>query len=215
MDAGRRRFGVAARRLRRLGAGLLAPALLAGGLGLIVLGNAIAGLALVIAGWFARAAARARRRRDQLERLVDGTTVGEVMETEPLVVAPQATLDTFADWLDVRGGATVARVMHDDHLLGLVGLRELERVPRSSWSTVHASEAMAGAASLPILAPGDPLQPAADRLGASSAPGFPVLEEGRLAGILTRLAVGRTLHERATASAASGAGPGTSLGAGS
>jgi CBS domain-containing protein len=191
---------------RRLAGRLLAPALLVGGLALIVLGNAIGGLALVVAGWFARSAARSARRRDQLEQLIDGVTVGEVMETETLVVAPQATLDTFAESLDAGGATTVARVMVDDRLVGIVGLRELGRVPRGRWPTVHASDAMAGADALPVLAPGDELRPAADRLGASSAPGFPVLDEGRLAGILTRLAVGRTLHERATGSASKASG---------
>ncbi len=90
-------------RLRRSIGPAPCPALWAAGLVLIVLGNALAGFALVMAGWFARVAARASRRRDELERLIDGVTVGEVMETEVFVVAPQATLDTFADSLDVQG----------------------------------------------------------------------------------------------------------------
>jgi len=183
-------------RRRRQADRLLVPLLWAGGLALVVLGNGIAGMALVTAAWFARSAVRASRRRDQLERLIEGVTVGEVMETEPLVVAPQATLDAFGNALDATGSTTVARVMRDGHLVGLVGPRELAGVPRGRWSTVHAGEAMAASASLPVLTPGEALRPAADRLGASRAPGFPVLEDGRLAGILTRLAVGRTLHER-------------------
>jgi CBS domain-containing protein len=200
-----------AQRLRRFAGRLLAPALWAAGLILIVLGNALAGFSLVMAGWFARVAARAARRRDELERLIDGVTVGEVMETEAFVVAPQATLDTFADSLDVQGATTVARVMRDDHLLGIVGLRELARVPRRRWPAVHAGDAMSGADALPVLAPGDALRPAADRLGASTASGFPVLDDGRVAGILTRLAVGRVLHERslrATGAVPAGPAPG-------
>jgi CBS domain-containing protein len=57
---------------------------------------------------------------------------------------------------------------------------------------------------LPELDPGEALGPAADRLGASSAPGLPVVSDGRLAGILTRLAVGRTVHERVVAAAGRG-----------
>jgi CBS domain-containing protein len=194
-------------RWRRLSARLLAPALWAAGLLFIVLGNAIGGLAFIMAGWFARVAARASRRREELEHLIDGVTVGEVMETEPFVVAPQATLDTFGDAIDATAATTVARVMRDDRLVGLVGPREVERVPRQRWAVVHASDAMARAENLPALAPTDALRPAADRLGASNAPGFPVLVDGRLTGILTRLAVGRTLLERETA-ARTGAEPG-------
>jgi CBS domain-containing protein len=192
-------------RIRRLATLALGPALLGAGLALIVLGSPVAGFALLVVGWFVRATARTRRRRDELERLIEGLTVGEVMETVPFVVAPQATLDSFALALDAAGEATVARVMQGDELLGLVGPREMKRVPRRRWAAVHAAEAMAASGGLPVLDPGDALGPAADRLGASSAPGLPVVSEGRLAGILTRLAVGRTVHERAVANADRGA----------
>jgi CBS domain-containing protein len=184
---------------RRLAGPLLAPALWLGGLFLIVLGEAIAGLALVMAGWFARTAARAARRREQLEHVVDGVTVGEVMETSALVVAPHATLDTFGDAIDPAGPTTVARVTRDGGLVGLIGIAQLDRVPRARWPIVHAAEAMVGVEALPALRPGEALRPVADRLGASSAPGFPVYEDAQLAGILTRLGVGRVVDERASA----------------
>lgn len=184
-------------RLRQLGMLAISPALLAAGFVLVLLGNAIGGLALLMAAWFARTAARARLRQDELARLIEGVTVGEVMETTPLVVLPRATLDTFAAALDGGDEPTVARVMAGDALLGLVGLREVERVPMARWPEVHAEAAMVATAGLPSLDPGGPLGSAADSLGVSTAPGLPVVSDGRLAGILTRLAVGRALHERA------------------
>jgi predicted transcriptional regulator len=183
-------------RWRRLAGRLLAPTLWIAGLVVIVLGNAIGGLALVMAGVVARSALRSARRREELEHLIDGLTVGDVMETASLVVAPHATLDTFEASLDATGPTTVARVMQGELLVGLVGLHEVEKVSSGRRSTVHASEAMVAAAELPVLVPDEELRPAADRLGASSAPGLPVVADGRLAGILTRMAVGRTLHER-------------------
>lgn len=186
-------------RWRRLARTIGPPALIAGGLVLVMLGDAIGGFLFLMAGWFARAAVKVRRRRDELERLIEGLTVGEVMETAAFVVAPQATLDTFALALDGAGEATVARVMRGDELVGFVGSREIGRVPRGRWATVRAAEAMAESSGLPELDPDDALGPAADRLGASSASGLPVVREGSLIGILTRLAVGRMLQERATA----------------
>lgn len=180
---------------------IAAPALLAAGLILVVLGNALGGLALLMVAWFTRTSVKARQRQDRLAQLIKGLTVGEVMERAPFVVVPQATLDTFAPALDRAEEATVARVMRGDALLGLVGPREISRVPRGRWPEVHAEEAMVASDDLPVLDPGEPLAPAADRLGASSAPGLPVVSAGQLEGILTRLAVGRTLHERAEAGA--------------
>ena len=196
----RSRWGVEVEgRLRRIGADLAVPLLLVLGLVLVAAGNPSGGLALVMAAAFARIALRGSRRRSHLEQLIEGMTVGEVMETASLVVAPQATLSTFATSLDATGETTVARVMRDDELLGLVGPQEVGRVPPAKWDTVHAVEAMAAATDLPALAPDDPLRPAADRLGASHASGFPVLADERLAGVLTRFAIGRVLHDRSMA----------------
>ena len=90
--------------LRQRGILALGSALLGGGVVLILMGNLVVGLALLLAGWFARFAVRRWRRRDELERLIEGLTVGAVMETVPFVVTPQATLDTFAAALDGGGG---------------------------------------------------------------------------------------------------------------
>jgi hypothetical protein len=104
---------------------------------LIVLGDALGGIALLTLGWFAHLAMRVRRRRDRLARLIEGLTVGDAMETVPFVVVPQATLDTFAAALEEGDEATVARVMRGEELLGLVGPREIGRVPRGRWGAVH------------------------------------------------------------------------------
>jgi CBS domain-containing protein len=194
-------------RLRHLGALAVTPVLLGAGLVVFALGNAIGGLALLMSAWFAWTTVKSRRRQHELERVIDGLTVGDVMETVPFVVVPQATLDTFAEALDVGGEATVARVMRGEELLGLVGPHEIARVPRARWPEVHAADAMAALQTLPALSPDEPLGPAAERLGACSASGLPVVSEGRMAGILTRLAVGRTLHERAAVGAGRGARP--------
>lgn len=186
-------------RWRRLAEDGAAPALWLAGLVLIVLGNPIGGLALVAAGVVARAAVRAARRRSELELLIEGVSVGDVMETEAFAVVPYATLDSFAPALEVGGPTTVARVMRDGRLVGLVGERELDAVDRDRWPETHAEDAMSALDDLPMLDPAEPLRPAADRLGASDVSGFPVMAEGRVAGILTRLAVGRTLHERSVA----------------
>jgi CBS domain-containing protein len=190
---------------RRLARSVAAPLLWGAGLVAIGFGNVMAGLAFIVGGWFVRVALRTSERRAALASVLDGVTVGEVMETAAYTVAPQATLETFAEDLEGVEGATVARVMHDGELLGLLGTRELARVPRKRWPTVHAREAMVPAADLPVLDADDPLRPAVARLGSSAAPGFPVVADGRLAGVLTRLAVGRALHERSQAEGEPGA----------
>jgi CBS domain-containing protein len=161
-------------------------------------GNAIGGLALVLAGFAARAAIQAADRRDRLQRLLDGVTVADVMVTETRTVPAHVTVDTFAPDLD-GDEPDVVRVVADGRLVGILGRREIAKVPRRRWSAVRAGDAMAATAVLPGLVPDEPLGPAAERLGATGASGLPVLRDGEPVGILTRFAVGRTLQERLVA----------------
>lgn len=183
-------------RARRLARRSIGPLLVAVGFVLTLGGNAMGGLAFVFAGWMARAAVRAGDRRDRLQGLLDGVTVADAMETSGPSVAPHVTLDAFVPELDVSPDVGAVRVVADGALVGIVGPREVARVPRSRWSAVRAGEAMMATASLPGLAPDEPLGPAAERLGASGATGWPVMADGRPVGILTRTAVGRTLQVR-------------------
>jgi CBS domain-containing protein len=118
------------------------------------------------------------------------------METTGPAVPPHATLDSFVPELDRTPDLGAIRVVDDGSLVGIVGPREVLRVPRERWPLVRAGEAMTPLATLPGLDAGEPLGPAAERLGASGATGFPVVAEGRPIGILTRTAVGRTLQAR-------------------
>jgi CBS domain-containing protein len=192
-------------RVREVARRLIGPVLVGAGFVMTLGGNALGGLALVLAGWMARAAVRAGDRRDRLQGLLDGVTVADAMETSGPAVAPHVTLDAFVPELDVSPDVGAVRVVADGALVGIVGPREVSRVPRSRWALVRAGEAMTATSSLPGLVPDEPLGPAAERLGASGATGWPVVADGRPVGILTRTAVGRALQVRIQASAA---GPG-------
>lgn len=157
------------------------------------------GLIMVALGWVMRGSSIAIGRREQLDVLIEGITVGEVMDRDLPVIPPQVTLDTFADLIAGAGMITAIPVMAGDTLLGVVGLRDIRRIQRRRWETTRATEIMAGAERLPVLRPEDDLRPAVARLAQSGVDGLPVLAEGRLVGLLTRFGVGRALQERMTA----------------
>lgn len=55
---------------------------------------------------------------------------------------------------------------------------------------------MATPPKLSFLAPTEPLKGALERLYRAGLDGFPVLEDGRLLGVLTRRGIGQFIHER-------------------
>lgn len=161
------------------------------------------GLILVALGWVMRGSSIAIGQREQLEILIEGITVGEVMDRDLPTIPPQVTLDTFAEL--IAGAVTAIPVMAGDRLLGIVGLRDIRRIQRRRWETTRATEIMADADRLPVLRPDDDLRPAVARLQQSGVDGLPVLAEGRLVGLLTRFGVGRALQERLTSARAAAA----------
>jgi Zn-dependent protease len=183
-------------RVAGLAGRLLGIGLMGAGVLLAFTGDLVDGIFVGVLGWFVRGSSGAQARHEVLEGLIADATVGDAMERDLPAVPPQVTLDTFAAVLSGPDGASLVRVMAGDRLVGLVGRRELRRAGRSAWQRTQASFAMTPADLLPAAAPGDGLRSAAARLQASGVAGLPVIDDGRLVGILTRNGIGRLVHAR-------------------
>jgi Zn-dependent protease len=171
------------------------------GLGVALAGDGVDGVMLIISGWFLSNAARAMDRRLAVEQLLTGAHVDEAVERDVPRVAPQLTLDTFADQFRT-GGAMAIPVVRDDRLLGLVGLAQLRRVARKAWPTTRAEDLMVAADDLPALAPEDALWPAIETLRRSGLDGLPVFSGGSLLGVVTRRSVMAAIARHAKGEAA-------------
>lgn len=175
---------------------LIGIGMMGGGVLLAFSGDLVDGFFVVMLGWFVRGSGGAQARQEVLEGLIADATVGDAMERDLPAVPPQVTLDTFAAVLSGPEAASIVRVMTGERLLGLIGPRELRRARRSAWQRTQAAVAMTPADLLPAAAPGEGLRLAAARLQAAGVEGLPVIDEGRLVGILTRYGIGRLVHER-------------------
>jgi Zn-dependent protease/CBS domain-containing protein len=170
--------------------------LIGGGLVLATMGDIGNGVLLLLSGWFLAGAARALQRRAVLEDLLSGVRVDSVMDTDLPTVAPQLTLDTFAAQYLRAGEATSLPVVRDASLLGLIGVSQLRRVPRTSWPTTRAGDVMVAPPALPTLAPEDELLRAVERLRRTGLDGLPVMRGSELLGVLTRRSVVLAIQAR-------------------
>lgn len=158
------------------------------GLGIALVGDGLDGVMLIVSGWFLGNAARAMDRRLVVEDLLTGARVSEAVEREVPRVAPQLTLDTFADQFQ-SGAATTIPVVRGETLLGLVGLTQLRRTARRAWPNTRAEDLMVAVDALPSLRAEDALWPAIETLRRSGLDGLPVLGDEGLLGVLTRRSV--------------------------
>jgi Zn-dependent protease/predicted transcriptional regulator len=160
------------------------------------------GLLVIALGWLLTTGARTLDRRLALERLLRGVTVREAMEADPPSVGPNLTVDTFADRYEGPDGIPAMAVVEDEHVLGIIGRRRLQRLGRRRFGATRASEVMAVPPQAPVLAPDDPLWEALDTMNSGGIDGLAVAVEGRLAGMLTRDSVSAAVRTRAAADAA-------------
>jgi Zn-dependent protease/predicted transcriptional regulator len=169
------------------------------GLGIILAGDTLDGIMIGLVGWFLMASARSVERWLVLDDLVQGIRVGEAMEQQLETVSPQLTLDTFASSILDGSVGPALPVVHDDLVVGIVGLAQVRAIPQRSWPSTRTEDVMVGGDDLPQAAPDERLTVALERLRRSHLDGLPVLDGTTLRGVLTRRSIAQILHARADA----------------
>jgi Zn-dependent protease/predicted transcriptional regulator len=159
------------------------------------------GLMIAVTGWFFVLSANSVRDRVRLDDILGGHEVREAMDAEPPTVTPGLTVDTFAaQLLDGESSVFAVPVVEGDEIVGLLGPIQIRRLRQTAWATTHVRDVMATPPRLAILAPGEPLRPALERMYRAGVDGLPVVDDGRLVGVLTRHGVGVFVaHQRSLA----------------
>jgi Zn-dependent protease len=171
--------------------------LLGAGFAIILARDTWDGLMLGLSGWFLGSASRAIIRRLDVQDLLQGLSVGDVMERGVSSIPPNLTVDTFAQRVLDGSDAPALPVVSDEQIVGIVGIAQLRRLRRGSWSTTRAEDLMVAPPLLPIVAAGDTLWSALDRLRRTGLDGLPVAEGAGLLGVVTRQAILATVQSRA------------------
>lgn len=150
------------------------------------------GLMVALTGWFFVMSANAVRDRIKLEDILGGHVVREAMDEDPPTVTTALTVDTFAaQLLDGESPLFAIPVVQGDDVIGILGPIQLRRISRKDWATTRVGDVMAKPPKLTTLTPDEPIRPALERLYRAGVDGLPVVEGGRLIGVMTRQGVGR------------------------
>ncbi len=179
-----------------VGGGMAVAGLLAL-VGLVVLvwwGNA-SGLWYLAIGWFLFQAARTSGTFGLAREALSGMTVGDVMVPAPQAVPGSQTLAELFDENILGGPSPLLPVTEAGRVRGVIGLRQLEAVPRPEWDRVEIRRAM-----VPI-GPGDvvdgalPVTEVLTRLARRTS-ALVVVADGRVVGTLSLADVMRWVEER-------------------
>ncbi|MBO0781222.1 MAG: CBS domain-containing protein, partial [Ktedonobacteraceae bacterium] len=95
-------------------------------------------------------------------------------------------------------GLHSALVMQGDQLAGVISLNEIRRIPREEWSGTPVGLAMISADKLHTIAPQQYLKEVLPLMSNKDVNQLPVVQDGRLVGVLSRDAIIRSLEIRRT-----------------
>jgi Zn-dependent protease/predicted transcriptional regulator len=158
----------------------------------------LGGLWLTFIGWFLNNAAVISYRQLLLRESLEDVTVAGIMQSHLVRVPAQMPVSTLVDELVMASGQRAFPVEDDGHFVGLVVLRDLHGRGRADWECTRVCDVMIPVERLATVSPGEPAVDLLDVLGRRDVNQVPVVDAGRLVGLVRREDVLRwlTLHAR-------------------
>lgn len=160
-------------------------------------GGLFGGLWLMFIGWFLNNAALVSYRQLLVKQTLEEVPVGRIMQTRLARVDPELSVARLVEEHMMASGQRVLPVERAGRFLGLVSLTDLQKSERRAWERMTAAEIMTPLERLACVAPDADAGEALDELARRGVNQLPVLEDGRLVGLLRREDVLKwlSLHE--------------------
>jgi Zn-dependent protease/CBS domain-containing protein len=152
------------------------------------------GLWIALIGWFLKGAAAASYQQVVVEDLLEDVPVARLMRSEVRAVTPELPVaDLVYDWM-LGTEEQAFPVVEDGKLAGLVTLEDVRKVPRESWAKTPVERIMTPADRLTVVSPSADASEALRQLTSRDVRQLPVVENGRLLGMLRRRDIIRWLR---------------------
>ena len=159
-------------------------------------GNVLNGIWIGFIGWFLLVSAQSANSQSMLQSMFRGVTVGEVMNPTPITVPANISLQELVDNYFLPRGLRSALVIQDDQLAGLITLGDIRHVPREQWGQVLVGHVMIPLDRLHVVSPQQNLNDVLPLMVSRDVNQLPVMENGRLVGVVSRDAIMRYLEVR-------------------
>jgi Zn-dependent protease len=176
------------------GVGLL---LVLAGITQLMSGAVLNGLWTAVIGHFLGGAASAARQQQALRESLRGLRAADVMQADPAVADTSMPLEEFLYAHVLRAGRRALPMVEAGRLAGIVSVTDAEEVPQPAWPATTVGEVMTRAP-LKTVGRDTGLDHALRLLVEDSLNQLPVVDGGRVVGMLTRADVLSVLQLRET-----------------
>ncbi len=166
------------------------------GIELFFFGNGLNGLFIAFTGWFLLSAVHSARTHSTLETAFAGVLVSQVMTTSMVTTPANISLQKLVDEYFLPQGLRSAFVVQGDQLAGLITLSDIRHIPREQWAQTPVGLAMVPVERLHTVTAQHSLLEAMTLMTGRDVNQLPVVQDGKLVGVLTREAILRSLEVR-------------------
>jgi len=147
-------------------------------------GNLMGGLWFFFLGMFLQNAAQSSIAYAQLQQLIGGVKVADVMMRNPICVEGRCSLREVIDNYFLRYPFKAYPVLNEGQFIGILTLRDVQKVDQQEWDSVSAGDLVGRQESLPVLNPSDSVLRAMRTLALSDASRLAVVDKGAMVGLL-------------------------------
>jgi CBS domain-containing protein len=155
------------------------------------------GIWLVLIGWFLNDAARASYRQVLLRDTLVGITARQVTDYASPLVPPHMNLAELVDQYVLPTGRSCFLISWGAELEGMVTLQQIKKVPRIRRATTTAQDIMTPATKLKVAHADQDLLGVLQQMSGENTNHIPVVEAGKVTGIINREEIARFLRTRA------------------
>ncbi|MDD8020967.1 MAG: site-2 protease family protein [Acidobacteriota bacterium] len=156
----------------------------------------LGGLWMVLIGWFLHSASVQGYSQVVLRSVLQGFRAADLMERNFISVNPELPVETLVHDYILKKHERVFLVTDDDIFLGLVCLEDVKKFPRSRWPELRVSQIMTPVEKIVSIRPEANGDEVLNSLVNNEVNQLPVLENGRVVGIISRTDLLRILQLR-------------------
>jgi Zn-dependent protease/CBS domain-containing protein len=186
---GLRHDRVAATRIAARGGQLVAGLMVVYGGSRVIDGEAMAGLWMFLIAYFLYGAASQALQQERVTAAIGDARVGQLMTTDFRSAPAGISIAQLIRDVVLPNNLQAIPVVSHDRLVGVVTIGDLRKVEQDQWATTPVEVVMTPVADAATVSPNDPLVAALDRFGAGDLPLVPVVDHGKLVGVLYRESV--------------------------
>jgi Zn-dependent protease/CBS domain-containing protein len=154
------------------------------------------GVWVAFIGWFLSDAAIHSYRQTVIQDLLDDVPVALLMRNDAPVAPPDLPVSRLVYDFIMKTGESAFSVVEGDRIAGMVTLKDVRKVPRDAWDTTTVGQIMTRAEQLTAVTPQENASEALNRLERRNVRQAPVIQDGRLVGVLRRRDIMRWLHSQ-------------------